>query len=305
MKKYLLFLFLCFLFTIHLPAQTLLDLFDEEEATLQDEFVTNTFFSTRVINGHSVETPFPKNMIFVISHHFGSLNLGAYELWGIDQASIRIGVDYGINDRLAVSFGRSSFEKTYDAFFKYKILRQRINDKSPFTATWFSGAYLKGKNWDVEDRDYLFLHRMSYVHQLLIARKFSESLSVQLTPAWVHKNLVTTSDDYNDIFLVGIGSRIRLTKWVAITGEYFYRINVATEDNYRNSLSLGFDFDTGGHIFQFHFSNSKPMFERGFLTETEGNWLKGEIYFGFNITRVFNLNKKLKRKLTAEDLKMK
>lgn len=272
-------------------AQSLIDLLEDEKSELQNDFTTNTFFSTRIINGHSVEIPYPKNLIFVISHHFGSLNLGPYEFWGIDQATIRLGVDYAINERLAVSFGRSNYEKTYDSFFKYKILRQSENNKTPLTATWFSGVYLKGANWEIVDRDYLFLHRVSYVNQLLLARKFSEKLSVQLSPTWVHKNLVEKSNDFNDLFLLGIGSRVRLTKWISLTGEYFYRINVPEADAYKNSLSFGFDFDTGGHIFQLHFTNSKPMFERGFLTETDGNWLKGDIYFGFNITRVFNFNK--------------
>jgi hypothetical protein len=292
MKKYLLFLLMYFFFICYSEAQSLLDLLDEEDVALHGDFTTNTFFSTRVINGQSVEIPFPKNMIFVISHHFGSMNLGAYELWGIDQATIRIGVDYGINERFAVSFGRSSFEKTFDSYFKYKILRQRDNNTSPLTATWFSGACLKGAKWDIQDRDYLFLHRVSYVHQLLIARKFSDKLSIQISPTWVHKNLVETSDDFNEQFLTGIGGRIRLSKWISMTGEYFYRLNVPQKDLYNNSFSLGFDFDTGGHIFQFHFTNSKPMFERGYLTESNGKWLEGDIYFGFNITRVFSFYKK-------------
>jgi hypothetical protein len=291
MKKYFLSLLMFLLFASLSNSQSLLDLLEDEEEQLTDEYTTNTFFSTRVVNGQSVETPFPKNLIFVISHHFGSLNLGPAELWGIDQATIRIGFDYGINDRLSFSIGRSTYEKTFDTFFKYRILRQTQKDKMPISATLFSGAYLRGAKWANPDRDYDFAHRLSYVNQLLIARKFSEMLSVQLTPVWVHKNLVGRNADFNDQFLLGIGGRLRVTKWVSLTGEYFQRLNVPQGDTNKNSLSLGFDFDTGGHIFQLHFTNSKPMFERGFLTETTGNWLKGDIYFGFNITRVFSFNK--------------
>lgn len=291
MRKLILLFSVFLMINTHSKAQSLLDIFDEEKVEIENDFTTNTFFSTRIVNGHSVEIPYPNNLIFVISHHFGSLNLGAYELWGIDQAIIRLGLDYGINERLAVSFGRSNYEKTYDSFFKYKILRQTENDKTPLTATWFSGVYLKGIKWEIQDRDYLFLHRVSYVNQLLIARKFSEKLSVQLSPTWVHKNLVEKSKDFNDLFLLGVGSRVRLSKWISLTGEYYYRLNIPEDDIYKNSFSLGFDFDTGGHVFQLHFTNSKPMFERGFLTETNGNWLKGDIYFGFNITRSFNFNK--------------
>ncbi len=269
-----------------LVGQDLMDLFANEEQ-VQTEYVVNTFFSSRVINGQSVESPYPGDLVFVVSHHFGRLNQGAYEFFGLDQATIRLGLDYGVNERLSFSLGRSSYEKTYDVFLKYKILRQQTGIRDmPVTLSWFSGAYLKSLRWP-PDSDFEFKHRMSYVHQIMLARRFSRQFSMQLTPAWVHKNLVPSEDDPNGYFVLGLGGRIRITDWAAITAEYFYRFNEAESVEAYNSLSLGFDFDTGGHVFQLHFTNSQPMFEPGFLVDTRGNWLDGDIYFGFHITRTF------------------
>jgi len=283
---------LCMAFVISgkIYAQELLDMLEEENEEPQQEFVTNTFLATRIINGQSVENPFPGDLIFIISHHFGRLNQGAYDFWGLDQATIRLGFEYGINERLAVSIGRSSYEKTYDGFVKYKILRQQSGlQNMPLSISWFSGAYIKSQRWAFPERDYTFAHRVSYAHQLMIARKFSRSLSIQLTPAWVHRNLVDLRDDPNDFFILGAGGRMALTNWVTLNAEYFYRLNPHSVEDFFNTFSVGFDFDTGGHVFQLHFTNAQPMFEPGFLTETRGNWFDGDIYFGFNIKRVFTL----------------
>ncbi|TVQ92046.1 MAG: hypothetical protein EA393_04145 [Bacteroidetes bacterium] len=286
----LLVLFMAFFMPGKLDAQGLLDMLEEDAEEPQQDFTTNTFLTTRIINGQSVENPFPGDLIFIISHHFGRLNQGAYDFWGLDQATIRLGFEYGINDRMAVSIGRSSYEKTYDGFVKYKLLRQQSGIKNiPVTVSWFSGAYIRSQRWAFSDRDYTFTHRVSYAHQLLIARKFSRNLSIQLTPAWVHRNLVEFRDDPNDFFVLGAGGRMALTNWVTLNAEYFYRLNTQYSEDFFNTFSVGFDFDTGGHVFQLHFTNAQPMFEPGFLTETRGNWLEGDIYFGFNIKRVFTL----------------
>ena len=292
MKIFLSFVILSFLLVTLLPAQGLLDLLEEEAAETEPaaEFTTTTFFSTRVINGQSVENPFPGDLIFIISHHFGRLNQGAYEMWGLDRASVRFGFEYGVNERLALSVGRSTYEKTFDGYFKYKLLSQQTGLRDiPVTLSWFSGAYIKSMKWPQPDDALEFHHRLSYVNQIMIARKFSRDFSLQLTPAWVHKNLVTSRDDPNDLFVMGVGGRLRITDWVTLNGEYFYRFNTPESFDSYNAFSVGFDIDTGGHIFQLHFTNTQPMFERGFLTETRGNWLDGDIYFGFNITRVFGL----------------
>jgi len=95
---------------------------DDKEETI--DYVKASFKTNRVINLHSLENTAAGVLDVKISHRFGMLNGSAYELFGLDNASIRIGGDYGITDRLMVGFGRSSYEKTYDGFVKWKLLRQ-------------------------------------------------------------------------------------------------------------------------------------------------------------------------------------
>ncbi len=271
-------------------AQDLLDLLGEDEPTT--EFTYATFKTTRIINGHSVENPADGVLLFMISHRFGKLNSGAYDFFGLDQATIRLGFEYGIGERLSVGIGRSSYQKAYDGFVKYKILRQSSGDRTmPLTMTWFSSMDLFSLKWQDTERKNYFSSRMSFVHQLLLARKFSDKFSLQLSPTFIHKNLVLTEADDNDTFAMGVGGRLKLTQRVSVNAEYFYLMPGSVADNFVNPLSIGFDIETGGHVFQLHFTNTQPMFERGFITETRGKWTNGDIYFGFNLSRVFTIKK--------------
>ncbi|MFN2395157.1 MAG: DUF5777 family beta-barrel protein [Bacteroidales bacterium] len=271
-------------------SQDLFELFGEEEEVTEYAFAT--FKTTRIVNGQSIENPPHGELKFIISHHFGRLNEGAYNLWGLDQASIRLGLEYGVTERFAISVGRSSFEKTFDGFAKYKILRQSTGAKEmPISLSVFSGIYLNSLNWRFPERTNYFSSRLSFAHQVLVARKFSNTFSFQLTPTLVHKNLVEKTEDPNDIFALGYGGRVRLTNRITFNAEYYQVLTQKTAQQFKNMLSLGFDLETGGHVFQLHFTNAQPMFERAFITETRGDWLNGDIYFGFNIVRVFTINK--------------
>jgi hypothetical protein len=262
----------------------------EDEIT---DYTYATFKTTRLVLGQSVENPAPGVLLFMIQHHFGYINTGAYELWGLDQATIRLGFEYGINDWLAVGIGRSSYKKTYDGFVKAKILRQSTGVVNmPLTLSYFGSTALTSLKWSEPDRENFFTSRMAFTHQLLIARKFSPAISLQITPTLIHKNLVATSEDKNDIMATGIGGRIKLTNRMSLNAEYFYVFpDQIVTDEYDDSFSIGFDIETGGHVFQLFFTNSNPIFESGFITETRGRWLDGDIYFGFNISRVFTIVK--------------
>ena len=268
----------------------LMDMLGDDEPTT--EYTYATFKSTRVISGQSVENPAEGVLQFVVSHHFGRVNQGAYDLFGLDQATVKLDFQYGITDRLAVGIGRSSYQKTFDGFVKYKALRQSTGvKKMPITLSYVAGADLNSLKWQYPDRDNHFSSRVSYFHQLLIARKFNEDLSLQLTPTVIHKNLVETTNDPNDIMALGAGGRYKLTQRFSLNAEYFYLITEETANEFENVLSIGVDIETGGHVFQLHFTNAQPMFERGFITETRGKWADGDVYFGFNINRVFTIKK--------------
>jgi hypothetical protein len=268
----------------------LLSLLGEEETT---DYATATFKGTRVINMHSIENVAEGVLDFRISHRFGFLNTGPYEFFGLDGATLRLGFEYGITDRLMVGIGRSSNNKAFDAFGKFKILRQSSGKKNvPITLSIFSSVVCNTIKWSDPSRDNYFSSRLSYTHQLLIGRKFNDSFSLQLTPTLVHRNLVQTAAEKNDVYALGIGGRQKLTKRTSLNAEYFYVMPNQLADKYTNSLSVGFDIETGGHVFQLHFTNSTGMLEPTFVTETVGEWLKGDIHFGFNISRVFTVKER-------------
>ena len=273
-------------------SQDLFDLFDESE-TQTTEYAYATFKTTRVVNAQSIENPAPGVMLFIVSHHFGKVSDGAYNMFGLDQATMRIGFEYSFNEWLCLAIGRSTLDKTVDGFAKIKLLRQSSGLRNmPVSVSLFTSMTANGRRWDEPKRKNYFSSRLAYNYQLLIARKFSNTLSLQLMPALVHKNLVLTENDRNDIFALGAGARIRITNRVTLNGEYFYVFpGQMSDETLKNSLSAGLDIETGGHVFQLHFTNSLPMFDSGFITDTRGDWLKGDIYFGFNITRVFTIRK--------------
>ncbi|MBK7407797.1 MAG: hypothetical protein IPJ40_06785 [Saprospirales bacterium] len=267
---------------------SLLDAGQEEQV----EYTTASFKTNRVINLHSLESTAGGVFDFKISHRFGFLNGGIYDLFGLDNASIRIGGDYGVSNRLTIGAGRSSYEKTYDGFVKYKFLRQsKGKRKMPLTAAVLASGAIKTVNWPNPDRVNYFSSRLNYVFQVILGRKFSESLTLQLSPTLVHRNLVKTLREKNDVFALGVAGRIKLNRRIALNGEYIYVFPDQLAPGFRNSLSVGFDLETGGHVFQLHFTNSTAMVGHGFITETIGDWRQGGIRFGFNISRVFTVKR--------------
>ena len=257
-------------------------------------FTTATFKSTRIMNGHSIERMPPGQLDVRISHRFGMLNSGIYNFFGLDQSNIHLSLEFGIFKWLMIGVGRGSYEKTCDGFAKFSILRQSSGAKTmPVSLSVLSSAAVTTLKWADPGRTNYFSSKLSYVYQVLVARKMNQTFSLQLTPTFVHRNLVATELDPNDLYVIGAGGRMKLTKRISFNAEYFYMINSRKYMSTKiyNPLSLGFDIETGGHVFQLFFTNSLAMIEKGFIGETTGSWLKGDIHFGFNISRVFTINK--------------
>lgn len=251
-----------------------------------------TFKATRVINGHSVETVGKNNLDFIISHRFDRVNRGFEEFFGLDAATNRLGLEYGINDRLMLGIGRSSFQKTFDYFAKYKLIRQSSGAMNiPVSVSLLGGYMIRTQKSSPQLSSY---DRSSYTAQILIARKFSEAFSLQLSPSLIHRNRPDIFTDTKSVFATGIGGRMKLSKRTSINGEYNYVFPDQIDDSYTNNLSFSFDLETGGHVFQLLFTNSFGMTERQFITETNGSWGSGDIHFGFNISRTFSFGKKSK-----------
>jgi len=259
------------------------------------DYVFGTFKGTTIINGQSVEVPGNGDLNFVISHRFGAVNKGIYTFFGLDQGTTRLGFEYGLKNFASLSIGRNNMDKIYDGGIKLKVLRQQTGARTiPVSISLYSSAMVKTLKWEIPARDNLFSSRFSYTTQILIARKFNQKLSLQLSPSYIHKNLVATPADQNNIFALGLGGRYKLTHKLSLNGEYFYLLPGKTANDYYNCLSFGIDIEAAGHVFQLHLTNSQAMFSRGFITETSGEWKDGNIFIGFNIYRVFSTHKKSK-----------
>jgi len=257
-------------------------------------YTTATFKSTRIVNGHSIERMPAHQLDFRISHRFGQLNTGGHNLWGLDQAYIHFSLEYGITDWMMVGLGRGTFEKTYDGFVKFSVLRQSKGARNmPISLSFLSSSSLNTLypgEMGLAGKSVPYWSRFSYVNQVLIARKFNDRFSLEINPTIVHRNLVPTELDPNDIAAVGGGFRYKLTKRISFNAEYYYV--VPPLHDYRsvktyNPLSIGFDIETGGHVFQLFLSNSEAMIEKGFIADTNSKWSNGGIHFGFNVSRVF------------------
>jgi Membrane bound beta barrel domain (DUF5777) len=266
------------------------DLFAIKDEKVED-ITTAAFKSSRVINGQSIENVGVGVLDFKILHRFGNINQGAYNLFGLDQASMRMGLDYGVNKRMMVGVGRSTFEKQFDGFIKYKIIQQQTGLREiPLSLSLASTIIYKSLKDDPASAYLSYTSdKMSFAHQVILARKFNDYFTLQFTPTLVHYNLVANSNLPNDFKSLGISFRQRVSKRVNLTGEYFYRIDKL--NGYNDPLTLGLDIETGGHVFQLHVTNATGMTERTFINETAGSWSNGDIRFGFNITRAFTLKK--------------
>ncbi len=289
MRSFLLGLILVF-GSASLSAQDDLLSLIEDDAEEETIYASALWKTTRVINLQSLENVAPGALDFRISHRFGFVNQGIYEFFGLDNATIRFGLELGLTDRLMAGFGRSSFQKTFDGFLKYKLLRQSTGKKSmPISVSAFTSMTINTLKNDDPDIEVLFSSRLAFAFQVIIGRKFSEGFTMQFSPTLIHRNLVETTDEENDVYALGIAGRHKIGKRIAINAEYIHVFPGQISDEYTNSLSIGVDIETGGHVFQLHFTNSTAMVEKGFVAENTGDFFKGDIRFGFNISRVFHL----------------
>lgn len=265
-----------------------------DSASTDKDYVSATFKTTRLVNQHTLETVGRRTLDFRISHRFGAINSGAENAWGLDgPANIRLGLEYSPDGRLMFGIGRTSSEKLVDGFLKYKLLRQTTERGMPFSLTLFAGAYYTVQKNVVLGNFDKYEHRSSrfaYCYEMMIGRKFSNRFSLQVAPWFVHYNIVGKTEDKNDAYGLSGMFRFKFSKRSAITAEYAYRLNdYAPSTDYFDALSIGYELETGGHVFQVHFTNSFGLAETQFFTHTNTEWNDMGIRLGFNISRVFTL----------------
>jgi len=283
------------LLTLHSLAQEVDLLNLVEDKTAKKEIVKNAFKSTRVINGHSIEFLSPGTMDFRILHRFGPLNQGMKNFYGLDQATMRLGFDFGILQNLQVGVGRSTYKKELDGYIKYAPIRQSTGAHAfPVTIAVVTGMTMNTMDYADPTVENYFSSRLAYYFQTIIGRKFSEGLTLQISPTLVHTNLVPLVSQPNDVYSMGFGGRVKMSKRTAFTWDYFYLFNGIEKGVNYNPLSVGVDIETGGHVFQLHVSNAVGMNERAFITETTSSWENFDIRFGFNLSRIFQIKKQKK-----------
>ncbi len=289
---------LCLSLSTQISFSQQVDLFKMQDSTNAadnkngPEPILNTFYSTRLVNGHTVEITGKGSMDFRINHRFSPLNLGFYEMFGLDAASMRLGFDFGLTDNLMVGIGRTTFFKEYDGFIKYRLLHQKTGNGAPLSITWEGSWAYRNLKMDptlkVSGGD-----RTVWTTQLLIARKFSNNFSFQVSPSYTHYNrLLFVSGGSTDMFAVGFLARQKVSKRISINGEYF--LQTQRFNGMHDPLSIGVDINTGGHVFQLHFTNSQGMNDHSAIHETSGTWGNGDVRWGFNVSRIFNISGKHK-----------
>jgi Membrane bound beta barrel domain (DUF5777) len=286
--------------TLSKDTSNLMGQLETESNANRTVYATGTFKYTRVINGQSVENLRAHVLDVRILHRFGALNSGFYNFFGLDYSpfNVLIGFDYGITDNLMIGVGHSAFQKTYDGFFKLKLLKQSAGAVNrPVTISLvptLSLNSLRSADFPVIPDSGKSVRRLSYSIQLLIARKFSEHFSLQLMPSFIHADNISYFHPKPDIFAIGVAGTQRLSKRMSLNEEYYYQLSDDKAPGAHNVLSFGIDIGTGGHVFELHFTNSIGLVEKSFITETTGSWDAGTVRFGFNISRVFQLGKKNK-----------
>jgi len=290
-------IFLLLLLPLHLFSQD--DLLNQlESEVVEDKTVVSAFKGLKIVNLESTKLASKKDFFFVVAHRFGSVKYGFDDFFGLDNAVTQLKFIYGFNEWLNIGVARSSFKKKYGVHAKYRLLPQ---EKDGFPVT-LVGYNLITVNSSLDKEQYPkieFSDRLTYTTQLLVSRKFSESFSFLIAPTFIHENLSTRSvevvssdvtlnyDEDPNQFAVGLGGRYKLsTRW-SINVDYAVHLNRHKNSSFRNPLSVGVDIETGGHVFQMHFTNAQAMFEDSFIVNGQGDWGDGDIFFGFNISRVF------------------
>lgn len=250
------------------------------------ETIDNIFQGTRLVNGQSANLADKGALLLQIQHRFEDISGGAYEFFGLDQATMRIGFEYGFGDNFNFGFGRSTYLKTYDLFGKFRFVQQ--SNSFPVSAVVSLGGSLPTVHDFFPDMYDNFSDKFSGNAQLFIARTF-KNIGMQLSTGYLNAGFNPYENKNISTVIYSIGGSAKLSKRVSVNVEYLHAIN--NEISTKSPLSAGIDIDTGGHLFQLVLSNSQQMFDQALFTDTTGDWAKGNLFFGFNLIREFDINK--------------
>jgi len=272
------------------------------DLSAQEKEYVNAFKNKQLINAQTAVIP--EGFDFTIMHRFGKIGLDDRlykDFLGFDNpANIRFSLSYKLNDKAYVGVGRTKIGKTIDLEGKYVFLRQTSDNTTPLSVALFNNT---GINTD-EEKNYgpnaffedsitpfynKFSHRLTYTTELILSRKFSDKLSLQLSPTLVYKNLVSGLDESHFTFVLPFSGRFQYSFGSAILFEYAHKLSNRSDSALDNPFSLGFEFGTAGHVFQVFMSNSYYLREANIYTLEPYDFYNKphDFVLGFNIRRVW------------------
>ena len=282
--KHALFLFAALSLNLVSAQDDLLNEIDTD--SIIASYTTAAFKGLKIVNFESSKLVAKKELTMVVSHRFGSIENGFDSFFGLDDAVTRLNFIYGISDAINIGVSRSSYQKIYEISGKYRLSRQQENG-FPFTVVGFNSILIN----TALEKDNLpklkFKHRLGYTAQVIVSRKINKNFSLALIPTFFHDNYITLNNQDNSQFAFGFGGRHKISKRLSINADYGLHLNRVSNSPFKNPLSIGLDLETGGHVFQMHLTNAQAMNANGFLGQATGDWSDGNIYFGFNLSRVF------------------
>jgi hypothetical protein len=267
------------------------------------EPVLATFKSTRLILTETTETIKKNNLNFMVVHRFGDIggsDGGGKTLWGLDNSSdIYIGFEYGLTNNLDIDFGRSKYEQLLELGLKYNILHQTADNSMPVAVTLIGKTALKPYSVTTNVFDD-YTNRLNYFSQVVVARKFSSRLSLQVAPSFLRNNLPFPylAGNEQNIFSLAAAGRYKFTKRMGIVIDYAHPFSSFRKNSdgprFYDPSGVGLEVETGGHVFTINFTNAQAISPINYLADTESKWTKGQYRIGFAITRVFDFNTKHK-----------
>lgn len=271
------------------------NLFAQLERKVENENAVEelTFHAPRHINLFTVEPLSKGELHWSIMHTFGTIDNGFRNLWGIDNgANIRISFEYGISDKFSAGFGRSSLDQVYDFSARYHLLQQTISNSMPLSVSITLNTAINSADYGfLGDSKPVFSDRVSHTAQLMLARKFGDKFSFQLSPMLVYfQNMqgIYLVDGTQDVYAaLGLSAKYKLTGKTSLTAQYIPNLN----SSLNNNIAFGLDFEAGGHVFQMYLASGAALNEQYLLASNNGQFWEG-IRFGFNVNRIFSLGQK-------------
>ncbi|HEX2683271.1 MAG TPA: DUF5777 family beta-barrel protein [Ferruginibacter sp.] len=279
---------------------------EEKKEAPKPKFTRAVFNATKIINMQSTEIVSPGVLQFMISHHFSYI-------WNKDGGSQNVAQFFGLNSGVAhtyLSFDYSPLKymnlgfamagsSKYEGWAKFRIIRQQTGLRNiPVTVGWYSMVNVN----TAKDPDNEFTgNKFAFMNQLLISRKFTDRISLQLMPTWIHYNVVPYGiNNSNEVFSLGFAGKYKATAKLNITLEYARQLNMYKNIisksgailNYQpDLLSIGAELSTGTHLFQFYIGSTTDASAIDQLSRNNSKIKDGNFAIGFTINRSMNVKK--------------